>query len=75
MVETFDPAPGLLIVVNVMLGSAALSLSFPETQKPVFIEHMPLVFRPFTERFAAGPVNWSETAQLAELLRELRDFR
>jgi len=75
MVEAFDPTPGLLIVVNLMLGSAPLSLSLPESGKMIFIKDVAVFLSPFPEGFPASAVNRRETTQLAELLRELRDFR
>jgi hypothetical protein len=40
-----------------------------------FVEHFLVIFRPFPEGLAASPVDVDKATQLAELLRELRDFR
>jgi hypothetical protein len=60
---------------NVGVGSAALSLRFPMLEEEVFADHVVVLLRPFPERFPTGAINSRETAQLPELLRELRDFR
>jgi hypothetical protein len=58
-----------------VLRSPALSLCDPSLTEAAFSDHMALIFRPLADRFSAGTVNGSKTAQLDELLRELRDFR
>ena len=75
MVEPLEPAPGFRIIVNLVFGSTALALSGPEVKEPALIEDMIVFLRPFPESLSAGAVNGSETAQLPELLRELRDFK
>ena len=75
MVEPLDPASGLLVVVNLMFGTAALSLDGPRLEKTILVKNMCVMFSPFSEDFATRTVNGSEAAQLPELLRELRDFR
>ena len=75
VVEALDPSAGVLIVIDLMLGSAAFFLCFPVTEEIPFVKDVSVVFRPFTECLATGAVNGTETGQLPELLRELRDFR
>jgi hypothetical protein len=75
VIEALDPAPGLLVVVNLMLGPASFALGDPESKEVVFVENVALFLRPFSEGFASGTIGGSETTQLPELLRELRDFR
>jgi hypothetical protein len=58
-----------------VFGTAAFSLPFPDAQESGFIDDEGVIFRPSPERPAAGAIHGAETAQLAELLRELRDFR
>jgi hypothetical protein len=58
-----------------VFGSTAFSLVDPVPEEAVLIENVTVFLRPFPERLAAGAVNRPETAQLPELLRELRDFR
>jgi hypothetical protein len=75
VVKALDPAPGLLIVVNLMFGAASFSLCDPELEEVVIVNNVAVILRPFSEGFPTGTVNGAETTQLAELLRELRDFR
>jgi hypothetical protein len=75
VIEALDPTAGLRIVVNLMFRSAAFSLGGPELEEVVFDELVTVIFGPFPESFPARTVHGAETAQLAELLRELRDFR
>jgi hypothetical protein len=75
VVKAFDPAPGLLIVINLMFGTASFSLCDPELEEVVIVNNVAVILRPFSEGFPAGTVNGAETTQLAELLRELWDFR
>lgn len=58
-----------------MFGSTAFALGVPSAEELVFVYDMAVIFRPDPEGFAAGAVGCRQTAQLAELLRELRDFR
>jgi hypothetical protein len=74
-IEALDPSTHLLIVVNLMFCSASFSLCEPELKEALFVKNVAASLRPLPEGYAAGAVNGTETAQLAELLRELRDFR
>jgi hypothetical protein len=62
MVEALEPAPGFLIVVNLMFGSTALSLLRPMLEEAVLIEHVTVSLRPFSESLPAGAVHRRETA-------------
>lgn len=75
VIEALDPAPLLLVVVNLMFGPASFALGDPGLKKAVVVENVAMILGPFSEGLASGAVGGSETAQLAELLRELRDFR
>jgi hypothetical protein len=75
VVKPLEPAIGVLVVKDLVLGSARLSLSFPIPNEQVFVKSIPGFLGPLPQRLAAGPVQHSEAAQLAELLRELWDFR
>jgi hypothetical protein len=75
VVQALDPSPRFLIVVNLMFGSASFSLCGPELEEMIFGEQVTVILCPFPEGFPARTVHGAETAQLAELLRELRDFR
>lgn len=75
VVEPLEPAPGPRIVLNLMLGSATFLLFCPAPEEDVLIDHVVLIFSPPADRLATGAVHLAETAQLAELLRELWDFR
>ena len=73
--DPLEPAIGVLIVKDLMLASARLSLSLPTLEERIFVKNLPGVLGPLPQSLAAGPVHPSEAAQLAELLRELWDFR
>ena len=75
MVEAFEPASCFGIVVNLMLNATALALDFPTLEETSFFEHQVLFLRPFPKGGASGAVDRTEPTQLAELLRELWDFR
>jgi len=75
VVEALEPATGLRIVVNLVFGSTASSLGAPMLEEDVRVENVIVFLRPIPERLTAGAVNGAQTAQLPELLRELRDFR
>jgi hypothetical protein len=47
VVEALDPTAGLRIVVNLMFGSAAFSLSGPELEEVIFVEHVTEIVGPF----------------------------
>ena len=64
-----------LVEINLMFGSTAFSLFVPAREKQGFIEDTAVSLRPDAECLATGAVGHAETAQLPELLRELRDFR
>ena len=66
---------GFLIVVNLMFSSASFSLCGPRLDKAIFAENVTVIFGPFSNGIAPGPVNEAKTAQIPEPLRELRDFR
>jgi hypothetical protein len=75
VIEALNPAAGLWSVVNLMLGSASFPLCQPESEEVFLVKNVTAILGPFPDGFPAGAVNRPETAQLAELLRELRDFR
>lgn len=60
-VETFDPTAGVLIVIDLMLDSAPIALCCPVLEEEVFVKNVPVILRPFPERFATGAVNGAET--------------
>jgi hypothetical protein len=75
MIEALEPAPGILVVIDLMLGTAAFSLGGPSLEELVLIEDVGVILCPLPEGFAASAVNRTQTTQLPEVLRELRDFR
>jgi hypothetical protein len=75
VVEALDPAPDFLVVVNLVFDFASFSLCGPELEEVIFCEHVSAFLSPFPAGFPARTVHETQTAQLAELLRELRDFR
>jgi hypothetical protein len=75
MVEALEPAPGILVVIDLMLGTAAFSLGGPSLEELVLIEDVGVILCPLPEGLSARAVDGTQTTQLPEVLRELRDFR
>jgi len=59
----------------IVLRSAGFHLFLPPTEELRLVDDQISILGPFPQCFAAGAVHHREAAQLAELLRELRDFR
>ena len=74
-VEALEPPAHFLIVIDMVLGSAAMALSLPGCQKRGFVKDGSVGLDPAPEVGAGGAINRTEAAQLAEILRELWDFR
>jgi len=74
-VEALEPPAHFLIVIDVVLGSAAMALSLPGCQKRGFVKDGSVGLDPAPEVGAGGAINRTEAAQFAEILRELWDFR
>ena len=75
VVEALEPASGLRVIVNLVFGSTAFSLISPVLVETILGKNLIVILRPFPERLPTGLVDKTESAQLSELLRELRDFR
>ena len=74
MVEALEPASGLRVIVNLVFGSTAFSLISPVLVEKILVENLVMILPPFPKRLPTGLVDKTESAQLSELLRELRDF-
>ncbi len=58
-----------------MLGTATTALGFPSGDEGAVIKKRSMRLYPPTQVGAAGAVERGEAAQLAEMIRELWDFR
>ena len=75
MVEAFEPAVGFFVVEYLVFRPAGFSLFLPSVKELRFVEDQARIRAPFPQGFVAGAIHHRQAAQLAELLRELWDFR
>jgi hypothetical protein len=60
---------------HLMFRATGFSLFLPTAEKLGLIENKACIGAPFPQSLAPGTIHHREAAQLAELLRELWDFR
>ncbi len=75
MVEALEPPTAFLIVINLMLDSSPLPLSFPFLKKRRLIDDRRVGLDPESEMPAGDPVHRFKAGQFAEVFREPWDFR
>lgn len=62
VIESFDPATGFLIMINLVFSPTPVALSAPKTGKMVFVINEGVMLCPFSEGVATCPVNGSESS-------------
>ena len=74
-VKSLEPAPLLLVMVDMMLSSASLPLSFPSLDESGFLKDRAVGIDPMAQVGTGGAIYRAEATQLRDALRELWDFR
>ena len=74
-VKSLEPAPLLLVMVDVMLRSASLPLGLPSLDEGGFLKDRAMEINPMAQVGTGGAIHHAEATQLRDALRELWDFR
>jgi hypothetical protein len=75
VVEPFKPTVACLVMEHLVFRPAGLSLFLPTAKELCLVDDKVRFRAPFPKGLATGAVHHRQAAQLAELLRELWDFR
>jgi hypothetical protein len=74
-VKSLEPAPLLLVMVDMMLRSASLPLGFPSLDEGGFLKDRAMEINPMAQVGTGAAIHHAEATQLRDALRELWDFR
>lgn len=75
VVEALEPPALVLVVIDLLLGTAPAALAFPSGEERCLVENGAVGLDPAPQVVATGAVKGAQAGEFAETLRELWDLR